>query len=93
MVKKITQFQADDGSLFDTEEDAAAHNAKLETAAKVDGYIKAANVQGAHANTLAKHLPQFLAYLDGDMPTPEPTKERKPRAKKAETPAGEDAKV
>jgi len=78
------KFVASDNTPFDTEEEADAHDAKLERGKQVKAYIDATGVQGSAAALLAKHLPAFVAMTtDGTVPEKEPVKVRKPRTPKA----------
>lgn len=87
MAQQITQFRANDGQLFDTEEQADAHDKALALSKKVDAYMKATGVEGAPGDKLRKHLTQFLAMIeDGVVPPAEPKTERKPRTPAADAP-------
>lgn len=79
MAEQVVQYRANDGALFDSEEAADQHNAKLEATEKVEAYIKAAGLEGVAAGVLRKHAPHLLT---GTVPPAEAPKPKK-AAKKA----------
>jgi len=90
MAKTLTKYLAEDGTEFDNEVDADAHDAALAESKQFDDYIAAAGLEKAQAGLMRKHLPQFLAFInDGIPPAVEP---KLTEAEKAEKKAAREAK-
>lgn len=93
MAKQLVQYEADDGSKFDSAEEADAHSEMVANNRSVERYLSAAVTDRTHAVVLRRHIPQYLAFVkDGTVPVPEVKKVRKPRKPKvAPAPAAEKA--
>lgn len=86
MAKAASGFIADDGTLFDTLEDAEAHDQDLRLKVKLGQYAAAAQMSKAAVTHLEKHLTAFRLFAEhGVMPV---VPEKKPgRPKKVKTAA------
>lgn len=85
MANQVTMFKANDGTLFESAEEADAHNTQVDTEEVIKAYSDATGVTGARDAYLKRHLLQFVQYTtNGVRPPAEEVKERKPRAKKTE---------
>ena len=84
MAKQVVQYIAEDGTTFDTEEAANAHDKAVAYASSVKEYAELAGLEKMQISLLRKHIPAFLAFTeDGIVPEKHVKKPRKPRTPKA----------
>ena len=62
MVKQVTTFEASDGTKFDNEADAAAHETYLKNKGKYEAFIKAEKLHPAQAGLMRRLLPRFDTF-------------------------------
>lgn len=95
MAKEQTKYIADDGTAFDTLEEAEHHDAVVQDLKKVEDYISAAGLEKAQAGLMRKHLPQWLAFLNNGVAPkreePKPKKEKVADAAKTPEPQPDPA--
>lgn len=76
MAKAITKFAANDGTEFNTEAEALAHDARNAAKEEVEQFITGAKVHKTHAGYLRRMLPAFLAWkATGVLPSVEVAEE------------------
>jgi hypothetical protein len=69
MARAITKFAANDGTEFNTEAEALAHDAREAVKAKVEEYVAAAKVHKTHAGYLRRVLPDYMAWIETGVTT------------------------
>lgn len=80
-VKNI--YVAADGTQFDSEQAADAHDQYLESAGHIEAYIQSAGLEKAQAGLMRKHLAGYLAFAQSNPDASAETPAERAAAEKA----------